>query len=131
MDNSPVAMPYPYGWIRDQGYDNCDHDVAEFFKRAKNVKFAGRLADLSAGMEDAGDVMAKQIGGTHYKGAAVQPWDIFMQYKLDPWSANVVKYILRFPKKAGKQDLEKAKHYIEYLLANYDSVYDAYYKETA
>lgn len=130
MDN-PVAMPYPYGWVHDQGYDNCDHDVAEFFKRAKNVKFAGRLADLSAGMEDAGDVMAKQIGGTHYKGAAVQPWDIFMQYKLDPWSANVVKYILRFPKKAGKQDLEKAKHYIEYLLANYDSVYDVYYKETA
>ena len=102
---NPVAMPAHYGY-----------DV---------------LTKYEDGMEDAGDVMAKQVGGTHYKGAAVQPWDIFMQYKLDPWSANVVKYILRFPRKAGKQDLEKAKHYIEYLLANYDSVYDVYYKETA
>ena len=126
--DSPIAMPAPYGFIRAQSHDNCYQDVDEFFKKAK---LAAKVADLSAGMEDAGDVMAKQVGGTHYKGAAVQPWDIFMQYKLDPWSANVVKYILRFPKKAGKQDLEKAKHYIEYLLANYDSVYDVYYKETA
>ena len=90
---------------------------------------AYKLKDVVQGMEDAGDVMAKQVGGTHYKGAKLQPWDIFMQYSLDPWSANVVKYILRFPKKAGKQDLEKAKHYIEYLLANYDQVYGKYYKE--
>jgi len=116
MDNSPVAMPPPYGYLA---------------KRKVEVNLKNLLTRKEAGMEDAGDVMAKQVGGTHYKGATVQPWDIFMQYKLDPWSANVVKYILRFPKKAGKQDLEKAKHYIEYLLANYDSVYDVYYKETA
>ena len=102
----PVAMPEPYGYT------------------LKDL-----IAKKTAGMEDQGDVMAKQVGGTHYKGAKVQPWDIFMQYSLDPWSANVVKYILRFPKKAGKQDLEKAKHYIEYLLANYDQVYGKYYKE--
>jgi hypothetical protein len=112
MNDSPIAMPPPYGYLAKR-------------------KAAANLTSNTAGMEDAGDVMAKQVGGSHYKGAAVQPWDIFMQYKLDPWSANVVKYILRFPKKAGKQDLEKAKHYIEYLLANYDSVYDVYYKETA
>ena len=124
MDN-PVAMPAHYGYDILTKYED---DTEEFFRKAR---LAAKVADLSAGMEDAGDVMAKQIGGTHYKGATVQPWDIFMQYKLDPWSANVVKYILRFPKKAGKQDLEKAKHYIEYLLANYDSVYGVYYKETA
>lgn len=115
-NNSPVAMPPPYGYMA---------------QRKAEVNIKDLIARKTAGMEDAGDVMAKQIGGTHYKGAKMQPWDIFMQYKLDPWSANVVKYILRFPKKAGKQDLEKAKHYIEYLLANYDKVYDGYYKETA
>lgn len=115
-NNSPVAMPPPYGYSA---------------KRKAEVNLKDLIARKTPGMEDAGDVMAKQVGGTHYKGAAVQPWDIFMQYQLDPWSANVVKYILRFPKKAGKQDLEKAKHYIEYLLVNYDRVYSVYYKETA
>ena len=79
------------------------------------------------GLEDAGDVMAKQVGGNHYKRTKMQPWDIFSAYNLDPWSANVVKYILRFPHKAGVQDLEKAKHYIEYLIANYETVYHGYY----
>lgn len=117
----PVAMPEPYGYqARTKEPINIKEWLASTYK--------GRY---EAGNEDQGDVMAKQVGGTHYKGAQFQPWDIFMQYGLDPWSANVVKYILRFPKKAGKQDLEKAKHYIEFLLANYDKVYDNYYKETA
>lgn len=69
----------------------------------------------------------KQVGGSHYQVAAIQPWDIMAAYGLDPWSANVVKYILRFPYKAGRQDLEKAQHYIEYLITHYDEVKDKYY----
>lgn len=117
MDRTPIVMPPPYGYSARR---KQIVDMKEFI--------AGKREQ---GMEDQGDVMAKQVGGTHYKGAQFQPWDIFIQYGLDPWAANVVKYILRFPKKAGKQDLEKAKHYIEYLLANYETIYDKYYKETA
>lgn len=73
------------------------------------------------------DTQKKQIGGSHYQVAAIQPWDIMAAYGLDPWSANVVKYILRFPYKAGRQDLEKAQHYIEYLITHYDDVKDKYY----
>jgi len=80
------------------------------------------------GKEDQGDVMAKQVGGDHYKRGAVQPWDVALEWGLDPWSHNVVKYILRFPYKNGKQDLEKIKHYVEYLLVNYDEVKDKYYR---
>ena len=69
----------------------------------------------------------KQVGGNHYQVAKIQPWDIMAAYGLDPWSANVVKYILRFPYKAGRQDLEKAQHYIEYLITHYDEVKDKYY----
>lgn len=69
----------------------------------------------------------KQVGGSHYQVAAIQPWDIMAAYGLDPWSANVVKYILRFPYKAGRQDLEKAQHYIEYLITHYDEVKETYY----
>lgn len=71
---------------------------------------------------------SKQIGGDHYLGT-IQPWDAIIAWGLDPWSANVVKYIQRFPKKNGKQDLEKALHYLEYLIQNYDTIRTKYYKE--
>jgi hypothetical protein len=79
------------------------------------------------GMEDPGDTLAKQVGGTHYK-KGIQPWTIAMDWGLDPWSHNVVKYILRFPYKNGKEDLEKIAHYVEFLLENYDEVHNKYYK---
>lgn len=128
--HNPVAMPPPYGYsAKRKLQDNLIWQGMHTQEYRDMIN--KQTQELLYGREDPGDVMAKQVGGTHYKGATFQPWDIFMQYGLDPWSANVVKYILRFPKKAGKQDLEKAKHYIEYLLANYDKVNEIYYKETA
>ena len=72
---------------------------------------------------------AKQVGGDHYKQTTLQPWDVVSAWGLDPWSANVVKYIQRFHRKNGKEDLQKAAHYLEYLIDNYDLVKKKYYKE--
>ncbi len=69
----------------------------------------------------------KQIGGDHYK-SDIQSWDVFLAWGLDPWACNVIKYIQRHRKKAGKQDLEKAKHYLEFMLENYDAIGNKYYK---
>ena len=117
MNSSPVAMPYPYGY---------GDEAKEFFDKARTT---AKLADLSAGMEDPGDSLSRQVGGNHYKVAAIQPWDVMAAYGLDPWSANVLKYLLRFPYKAGRQDLEKAQHYIEYLITHYDEVNETYYNK--
>jgi hypothetical protein len=117
-------MPAPYGYVEDKGYETHTHEEAEWFHKAR---LAAKLADLSAGMEDSGDTLAKQVGGTHYK-RGIQPWTIAMDWGLDPWSHNVVKYILRFPYKNGKEDLEKIAHYVEFLLENYDEVKTKYYK---
>ena len=126
MMNSPVAMPYPYGWIKDKTLEETlqEYEAEEFFNRAQQ---AAKLADLSAGMEDPGDTLSRQVGGTHYK-RGVQPWTIAMDWGLDPWSHNVVKYILRFPYKNGKEDLEKIQHYLDFLIENYDEVTTKYYK---
>ena len=72
---------------------------------------------------------AKQVGGDHYKQTTLQPWDVVSAWGLDPWSANVVKYIQRFHRKNGKEDLQKAVHYLEYLIDNYDTIKKKYYKE--
>lgn len=67
------------------------------------------------GCEDQGDIMARQVGGDHYKRAH-QPWEIIEEWNLNYWAGNVLKYLLRYPYKNGVEDLEKAKHYLEYLI---------------
>ena len=67
------------------------------------------------GLEDNGDVMSRQVGGNHYK-KAIQPWDIINEWNLNYWAGNIIKYVLRYPYKNGVEDLEKAKHYLEYLI---------------
>lgn len=67
------------------------------------------------GQEDAGDVMSRQVAGSHYK-RAIQPWEIIDEWELCYYSGNVLKYLLRYKYKNGVEDLEKAKHYLEYLI---------------
>lgn len=88
------------------------------------------LVDLIREYEEdsKGDTLKRQVGGTHYK-KGIQPWTIALDWGLDPWSHNVVKYILRFPHKGGIEDLQKIKHYLDYLIENYDEVNKKYYNK--
>ena len=47
---------------------------------------------------------------------------------MDPWLCNVIKYVQRHAKKNGIEDLEKAKHYLEFAIENYDKIKAVYYK---
>lgn len=56
---------------------------------------------------------------THYQGDGIDPWQIWEAFDLDPWSAALVKYILRSGKKPGEsklKDLLKARDYLAYLI---------------
>jgi hypothetical protein len=57
-----------------------------------------------------------QIGGDHYKGTAIQPWDFIVQNRLGFLDGCIVKYITRARKKNGKQDYEKALHYLDKMI---------------
>ena len=67
------------------------------------------------------DTQAKQVGGSHYL-KAIQPWDIIRAWGLGFHRGNIIKYVLRSPGKNGKEDLEKAQHYLNYLIDNYDDL---------
>lgn len=60
---------------------------------------------------------SKQIGGDHYK-AVIEPWDAIEAWGLGYFDGNAVKYLSRWRKKGGIQDLEKAIHYIQKLIEN-------------
>ncbi len=61
-----------------------------------------------------------QIGGDHYTKNKIQPIEYILANGLDFCSGNIVKYITRYKDKNGLEDLEKAKHYIELLIKNYE-----------
>ena len=58
----------------------------------------------------------KQIGGKHYLKYKVQPSRFVVENKLLYPEGCVIKYILRHQDKGGKQDLEKAKHFIDMII---------------
>ena len=57
-----------------------------------------------------------QVGGNHYKDMAIQPSEFINKNKILFAEGNAIKYICRHNNKGGKQDLEKAKHYIDMII---------------
>ena len=66
-----------------------------------------------------------QIGGTHYKTLDVQSWDAITAWGLGFLDGNVVKYMSRWRKKAGLQDLLKAQHYLSKLIEEVETALEA------
>lgn len=56
-----------------------------------------------------------QIGGDHYK-LPIQPIEYIWKNKLNFFQGNIIKYTTRYKAKGGKEDLLKARHYIDMLI---------------
>jgi hypothetical protein len=57
-----------------------------------------------------------QVNGTHYKDLSIQPVEYIIKNNLGYLEGNVLKYITRWRKKDGVNDLRKARHYIDMLI---------------
>jgi len=55
----------------------------------------------------------KQVGGSHYKQFSIQPWTFIRKNELNPFQANVIKYVCRYLNKNGVEDINKIKHYCD------------------
>ena len=66
------------------------------------------------------DPLARQVGGSHYKDFKIQPVEFIVANNIGFLEGNAIKYICRHRAKAGKQDIEKAIHYLEMVLAEYE-----------
>lgn len=119
--DTPIAMPN-LGTLATDFQENWNRTL-------NNVDKEMTLEDYFRRLQEVPDVMLKQVSGNHYHQGTIQPWDIFLAWGLDPFSANVVKYILRFPYKGKKQDIEKLIHYAEMILENYDEIEKRYYMD--
>ena len=61
-------------------------------------------------------VWKNQIGGNHYRKYKVQPSQFVTENKLLYPEGCVIKYVVRHQDKGGKEDLEKAKHFIDMII---------------
>lgn len=62
-----------------------------------------------------------QVGGEHYGGGAVQHWDYAVANGLGYLEGQITKYLSRWRRKGGVQDLEKALHYADKLAETFTS----------
>jgi hypothetical protein len=54
-----------------------------------------------------------QVGGDHYKVGGEEHWDRVHRLGLDYFQAQITKYVERWRKKGGIQDLHKARHFLD------------------
>ena len=63
-----------------------------------------------------------QVGGSHYRDKAIQPWDYIASNNIGYLEGNIVKYVSRWTSKHGSdkakglEDLKKAQHYLTKLI---------------
>ena len=58
-------------------------------------------------------IYKKQVGGDHYKSMVIQPSEFINKNDLPFAEGNAIKYLCRHKQKNQKEDLLKAKHYID------------------
>lgn len=63
------------------------------------------------------DPLQVQVGGEHYKADKIQHVEFVHANGIPYIEANAIKYICRHRRKNGRQDLEKAIHYLQILIA--------------
>jgi hypothetical protein len=60
--------------------------------------------------------LSDQVGGSHYKEFVIQPVEFCFVNKIPYLEATAIKYLCRWRKKNGLEDLLKAKHFIDLLI---------------
>lgn len=60
--------------------------------------------------------MDTQVGGSHYKDMAIQPAEYVYRNGIGFLEGNVIKYVSRWRKKNGLEDLRKARHTLDLLI---------------
>lgn len=69
-------------------------------------------------MSTSENVQSYNVGKSDYAKHAIQPWDIWKEYNLNPWDADIVKRVLRTKEGEPRAvDYEKIIHVCKYRIA--------------
>lgn len=65
---------------------------------------------------------AKTLTPAYYNDWQISPLQYIVANRLDFFRGNIIKYVMRYEGKNGKEDLEKAKWYLQYLIDHYEEM---------
>ena len=74
--------------------------------------FEKRLNGIRAGDIRPSSANSHQVAGTHYR-SGIQHWDFVVANDLDYFQGQITKYVVRWKKKNGVDDLLKAQHFLQ------------------
>ena len=60
--------------------------------------------------------LTTQVGGNHYKDMVIQPVEYIHKNGIGYFEGCVIKYVSRWRKKNGVEDLKKARHFLDLLI---------------
>jgi len=73
------------------------------------------------------DARSYNVGKSDYARHRIQPYDIWSEYKLDPWRADIIKRVLRTKAEPGMTiheskllDLRKIQHIVTHMIELYE-----------
>lgn len=112
--------------LSKQGLENIRKAAKKRWAKQRAVKGDGLSSDqhdvvVSVETPDAssfrkGGANSRQVGGSHYKGRKIEPWDFAIANDLDFMQGSVVRYVVRYRDKNGIEDLRKAQHCLEKMI---------------
>lgn len=102
----------------DNNGDNHEWDYVKFFKSFS-------LPNTLQVSQTQEDVRSYNVGQSDYAKHKIQPWDIWLEYNLNPWDADIVKRILRTKETdSRKLDYEKIIHIAKERIRQLDAGYE-------
>ncbi len=92
------------------------HDGREFQSNACFTTAKSQQADQKDA-KPCPTPLQSQVGGSHYKDMKIQPVEFIHANGIGYFEGCAIKYLSRWKVKGGVEDLKKAKHFIELLIA--------------
>lgn len=105
----PNAGPCSYRYSHEENGKSCKAkpgDPCPFIRRGTGVP-----------QKRPEQVFSERIAGDHYRTMGIQPAEYAYYNELGFLEGNIIKYVTRWKKKNGIEDLRKARNYIDLLIS--------------
>lgn len=106
----------------------CHDETGDWLSSDGEVWVREELKDCDKEpLEKDTDVRSFNIGESDYSKHRIQPWDIWIEYKLNPFDADIIKRVLRHKKTdSRKMDYEKIIHICQERIRQIDNNEDVW-----
>jgi hypothetical protein len=74
-------------------------------------------SEVSSEVENKPSAFSVQVGGGHYKSLKIQPAEYCHRNRIGKLEGDVIYYVTRWRDKNGVEDLKKARHTLELIIA--------------